>query len=229
MTTRIQIGKILTIMSILPNAPALNNPQQVDQIIELYFRVLGHLDSELLENAATLYMSTATFFPTPGDLSNKALDLQTISLGVPTAAEAWAHVVNAYESHSAISCQTGIDLYSAIEGKTGREYWNAIREHEQHINECSICKPARHGENYGHPIVAEVVRMLGGRETILTDNLTADRSQFIKAYQERVAKEIIQMSMSPTLLAYVEEKKQTLLSESNNPSIKQLTMKMEGK
>ena len=82
MTTQANINQVLFSMSSMPNAPEIT-----PALIREYHTVLGQWDDETLELAALHYKSTETFFPTPGALNNKVLDMQMIAAGIPTAAK----------------------------------------------------------------------------------------------------------------------------------------------
>lgn len=200
MATMNQVKDALLKMLFLPNAPQLNR-----DIIEEYHNVLGHWDEGLLDKAVLLYLSTETYFPTPGTLNNKVLDLQMMAVGIPTAAEAWTQVLEAVHYTNAIWCDEGAKLRNQAERLAAGEYMSAIARYGRHIDSCEECKPAGCEERYSHPAVAETVRLLGGRENLFTDNPAADRKQFIDNYRERVRIEGQKFITPPEIRAYIEE------------------------
>lgn len=206
MTTQANINQVLFSMSSMPNAPEIT-----PALIREYHTVLGQWDDETLELAALHYKSTETFFPTPGALNNKVLDMQMIAAGIPTAAEAWGQVIGGLKIVDTVLCQEGFDLRNAITG-TGEPYFKASREYNHHRRVCTICKDGGLVEEYSHPVVAETVRLLGGRSMLITDNPAADRKQFIDAYRERVALEGRKFIMPQKVKNYIEEKQYALTS-----------------
>lgn len=197
-----KVREILLSMINLPNAPELSGPSAAN-LIKQYHEVLGHWPDELLDSAALHYKSTETFFPTPGTLNNKVLDLQMLAMGVPTAGEAWSQVLTAGRFVDSIWCDEGWKLYKNVDGKTGRDYWNALNLYNSHRDGCDKCVQGGYREIYSHPVVAETVRLLGGRDCLMTDNPAADRKQFIDAYRERVEKEGRKFIMPPKIQEHI--------------------------
>lgn len=188
MTTKKDIALILKDLQHLPNSPI--HDMNIDRIVEQYHVDLGDLPGDVLTAAAIHYRTSPNpFFPTSGQLREKATDLMLLSMGVPTAAEAWAQVLTAIRLVDSVHCESGYELWKATDGKANGEYWAAIFAYRQHLDTCQECAQGGFREVYSHPVVANVVKRLGGRDQILTDNLTADRAQFIRAYTEIVAQE----------------------------------------
>lgn len=88
--------------------------------------------------------------------------------------------------------------------------------YERHMDFCGICKVGGFQENYRHPAVAEAVRLLGGREIILTDNPMSDRARFQDAYREVVARERMKMGMTPVVAKFVEDNRPLLLDDKRS-------------
>lgn len=135
--------------------------------------------------------------------------MQMIAAGIPTAAEAWGQVIGGLKIVDTVLCQEGFDLRNAITG-TGGPYLIASREYNHHRRVCTICKDGGLVEEYSHPVVAETVRLLGGRAMLITDNPAADRKQFIDAYRERVALEGRKHIMPQRVREYIEDKQRLL-------------------
>lgn len=216
MTTQTKIHEVLLSMIGMPNAPEIT-----PNLIREFHSVLGQWPDDVFEMAALHYKSTETFFPTPGTLNNKILDMQMLAAGIPTAAEAWGQVMNALKFVETILCAEGAALRDAIAG-TGAAYLTASKEYNHHRNFCGQCQQGGLIESYSHPVVAETVRLLGGRDALMTDNPAADRKQFIDAYRERVALEGRKFIMPQKVKSYIEEKRQALTGDA----IKQLTQGM---
>lgn len=220
MSTMNRIRDILISMIHLPNAPEITA-----QVVREFHDVLGHWDDNLLDAAVLHYKGTETFFPTPGSLNNKILDIQLIAAGLPTASEAWSQVLDAIRYTSGVTCDDGWELRQKLDGLPNGEYMTAIAEYGKHKDACKICTPGGYAEHYDHPAVAETVRLLGGRDALMTDNAAADRKQFVDSYRERLAIEGRKHIVPPPVKAYIasQQESQALLS------IGKLTKKLEMK
>lgn len=197
---------IVKLVRRLPNSP-ITDDKSLDETVELFLAVLGDLPVDMARAATIQYLSESNpFFPSPGALRDKALDLQLLAIGIPTAGEAWGMVLNAVVPTSRW-CEIGASLRDAVQA--GSHYWGALREYDAHVTKCSICQTSGLGEDYKHPAVSETVKLLGGRDAILTNNPTADRARFIEAYREVVAREKMKMGMVPAVSSYVEKMIQT--------------------
>lgn len=191
MANKSELTTILSSMRSLPMSP-FTDPDSVDVVINQYVDDLGDIEYPILKAAAQHYRTSANpFFPTSGQLREKATDLLLLSMGVPTAAEAWANVLDAEQYKPREYCQTGYDMRESYNSTNGN-----LVAYIRHESECEICgKVGGFVEVYQHPVVSRVVQMLGGRKNLLTDNLAADRSQFIRAYNEIVTRETKKMSL----------------------------------
>jgi hypothetical protein len=221
MADRIQITRAVLTMQYLPNSPITE--RNVESVVDTFEMVLSDLPAETVEAATRQYLSTEIFFPTPGRLREIAMDLQMLAIGLPTPAEAWGMVLSANKYSEKVLCQTGFDLYTAA--CNARETYQAdLLTYSKHLKDCTVCVEGGYHEDYGHPSVAETVRLLGGRDIILTDNPTADRARFIEAYREVVARERTKTAMLPKVKQYIETTQQKSLSTDG--AIKQLTKGM---
>ena len=201
-TTQI-IARVLIDMQYLANSPV--TPGNTHTLVENYSKDLSDIPPELLEAAATHYRTTETFFPQSGALRQKALELMTAAMRIPTAAEAWGYVMSAPRYLSAVDCEEGNRLRKEIDGKIGGEYWTALRNHDIHFDACGICSRGGYTEDFKHPAVAETVRLLGGRDRLLTDQPTSDRARFIEAYNQIVNRETKQAIMHTDVKEFVNE------------------------
>ncbi len=217
MANRTQITRAILTMQYLPNSPITE--RNVESVVDTFEMVLSDLPAETVEAATRQYLSTETFFPTPGRLREIAMDLQMLAIGLPTPAEAWGMVLSANKYTEKVLCQIGYDLYTACANSSN--YNENLRAYSMHMDECTTCVMGGYKEDYGHPSVAETVRLLGGRDIILTDNPTADRARFIEAYREVVARERTKTAMLPAVKNYVEQKSLEVSSQ-----IKQLSKGM---
>jgi len=181
---------------------------------EVYLSILADVEDAVLEAAVKQYLSEAnTFTPiaTPGVLREKAMDLQMLALGVPTGGEAWGMVLAAGQYSGPRWCEDGGKLRDiALSGGSPAGYYS-------HLDQCGICNinPTAK-ENYDHPVVAQTVRLLGGRDAIITDNPMADRARFIDAYKEVVLRERTKAGMMPSVREFVQNR-QTPMFDSVDP------------
>lgn len=215
-----EMKRLLLKMRYLPNSPITG--ENLEILAETYDSILGDLPIETVEAAARQYLSTDTFFPTAGKLRETAMDLAMLAAGIPTPAEAWGMVLTAKLITEAIFCKEGARLRDECNGKAGGQYMTAVARYGSHMDECDICNPGGYNEKYGHPAVTETVRILGGRDAIMTDNPVSDRKQFIDAYREVIARERMKKAMVPEVREFVQEQRAQLIGEQ----IKQLA---EGK
>lgn len=219
MANRTQITRAILTMQYLPNSPITE--RNVESVVDTFEMVLSDLPAETVEAATRQYLSTETFFPTPGRLREIAMDLQMLAIGLPTPAEAWGMVLGATKYIEKVLCERGYELYkTACNSK--ENYIADLRSYSMHFDACDICTEGGFVEDYGHSAVAETVRLLGGREVILTDNPTADRARFIDAYREVVSRERTKSAMLPAVKNYVQSKALPM-----GQAIKQLTKGFE--
>jgi len=226
MANKTEVTAILALMSSLPNCPLSGNRERDAFAVETYFIVLKDFSPEHLKAAAAQYLGTGTFFPTPGNLREAAVDLVLSAKGIPTAAEAWANVQDAYKYVEPSFCEAGWNLrneaLNAQRFHNGEMYNLAIGFIWEHEETCSACKPGGFRDVYNHPIVAEAVRRLGGRDALLTDNTAADRARFIEAYKEIVARERKEVARIPEVTAYIEDRRAALETGEQGEIMKQL-------
>jgi len=206
-------------LQFLPNSPITD--RNVSQVIATFEDALSDIPVEMLEAGVQQYMSSEIFFPSPGALRNTCMDLIMLAMGIPTAGEAWGMILDANCWQDAEYCQEGMRLRNAAL-KSGDNYIPFMKEAIVHAGKCDICKPRHYEEQYAHPVVAETVRLLGGREALFTDNLAADRAKFVDAYRERVTLERKKIAMLPEVKEFVQQRQNLLV----DGKIKQLTKGM---
>lgn len=194
MASNQEITRAILSMRYLPNSPI--TAANVPEVVGMFEVVLSDLPAECVDAATRQYLGTETFFPTPGRVREIAMDLQMLAMGVPTPAEAWGMVLTAEKHVPSVWCDEGLRL---------REL-GGIWDYKNHMDACEICTPGGLKEVYSHPVVAETVKMLGGRDVIITDSPTSDRARFIDAYREIVARERKKVAMLPEVKNYIDEK-----------------------
>lgn len=223
MATRAQIARAILLMQFLPNSPV--NDRNVETVVDTFELVLSDLPVEDVDAAARQYLSVGTFFPTPGVLRETAMDLQLLAIGVPTSTEAWGMVRSGLKLIESVFCEAGALLR---DGYLSQQTTGNLVLYSQHVDACSICTlGGGYREQYAHPVVAETVRLLGGRDVILTENVVADRARFVEAYREVVARERMKTAMLPEVSKFVADKKQRALGL--RAGIEELVKQLSGK
>jgi hypothetical protein len=202
--------EIVNLIKRLPNSP-ITDRDSLNETVNLFFAVLGDLPADMAKAATIQYLSEGNpFFPMPGVLRDKAMELQMLAAGLPTAGEAWGMVLTANRPANPVFCDEGARLRDAV--NNADTYWSSLKEYSRHVDECEKCDLGGYRENYRHPAVAETVKLLGGRDAILTDNPAADRARFLEAYREVIASEKMKMGMTPRVAEFVENSRPALVS-----------------
>lgn len=188
----------------LANSPITDG--NVAQIVENYFNDLQDIAPDLLAAAVQQYRASANaFFPSSGQLRDKATELQLLAMNVPTAAEAWAQVQRAYQYQEPVYCEEGAGLRNQCEADAAN-YFSHLFSYSRHIEQCTICTKGGYSERYDHPAVARVVELLGGRDMLMTDNEVADRAKFFESYNAIVKRETLKFSLPTQAREYVQTK-----------------------
>lgn len=210
MATKQEIFDILQKIKYLPNSPI--SEKNVDQIVDMFFVILKDLSFDLLDKATLFYLGQEKpFFPMPGTIRSKALELQMIALKIPTPAEAWGMVLNRNKMQPGVICNVSSRLHEETQGLTSGAYLLKIKEIAIHESQCSICRPSTFDASYAHPMVARMVHLLGGLDAILSDNPVADRARFVQAYSELLERETSVVGMVPDVRQFVQEQSERLL------------------
>jgi len=210
MATKIDIKKALvSCFSANLKAHSITDTH-ISQTVDAYHSVLKDMEPDALEAATIHYISSATFFPTPGDLRQAALELQMIALGIPSAGEAWAQVQVARQYREASRCEIGIDLASGVDESEG--YWASVQESGEHIDGCELCTPGGYFDNYDHPAVKATVELMGGLSRVMTGNPVSDRARFQDSYREVIAKEKTLFAMPQEVSGYIDQQKAKRIS-----------------
>lgn len=214
MATKQDIYSILQRVKYMPNSPITE--KNVGEIVDIFFVTLKDLSFDLLDSATLFYMGQENaFFPMPGKIRTKALELQMIALKIPTPAEAWGMVLNRNTMQRGVVCEASAKLHEEVSGLTSGAYLLKIKEIALHEKECSVCKPTIFDPSYAHPMVARAVHRMGGLDAALTDNPVADRARFIQAYTELLEKEMAIIGAVPEVRGYIESQSIALLEERN--------------
>lgn len=221
-----EILEIINLVKRLPNSPFSGKSGDelntvIGEMTTIFSAVLEDLPVDMVRAATVQYLSEGTpFFPMPGTIRDRAMELQMLALGVPSAAEAWSQVVKARRYEEREYCEVGYAMREAYNSTNGM-----LVQYIRHEAGCPICgKVGGYVERYDHPAVKEAVELLGGRDVILTDNPVADRARFIEAYREVIARERMKMAMTPKVSEFVQTVKPGQLQSGN--SVKQLAERL---
>jgi hypothetical protein len=203
MATRNEIIEVLNLVKSLPNCP-MKDAESIKNTVDLFVAVLEDLPVEMVRTATVQYCSEGNpFFPMPGVIRDKAMELQLLALGIPTPAEAWGMVLNARQYIPGKFCDAGAALRRNVEGNPA-DYWYTLSAYHEHMKACTVCDTGGFQDVYGHAAVEETVKLLGGRDVVLTENEVADRARFNEAYKEIVKRERMKLAMLPSVAAYIE-------------------------
>ncbi len=147
------------------------------RMVKAYHIALGDIDADLLACVVEHIISTATFFPSAGEIRSTAYHLAEVGLGIPSAQDAWAEV----------SAMTRKGFYKQADGG-----WYQARP------------PLP--EDWSHPLVQKAVDAVGGWVALRTsENTVADRARFIQAYDVYVERYREQERMLPGVRQAVAE------------------------
>lgn len=212
MATKQDVFNILQRLKYLPNSPITE--KNVDQIVEMFFVILKDLSFDLLDKATLFYLGQDNpFFPMPGKIRSKALELQMISLKIPTPAEAWGMVLNRNTMQPGSMCSVSAQLHKDVQELIGGEYLLKVKEITAHESECTVCRPTTFNASYAHPMVARTIHLLGGLDAILSDNPVADRARFVQAYSDLLDREVSVVGMLPDVRDFVNQQSNRLLED----------------
>lgn len=178
----------------LPGCPITDD--NVAQIVEQYTSDLMDIPDEIMSAAVIHYRTNPSpFFPTSGQLREKATELLLLAMNVPTAAQAWAQVISAVRFADSVMCPECERLFHAVDGTIGNDYWDAIHAYREHTDTCEVYTKGGYKEVYDHPIVEDIVFDMGGRDRLLEGDISVCRSLFLKGYNEIVTRKIKMATM----------------------------------
>lgn len=159
--------------------------QLTKETIGAYHILLEDLDPDELRAAAKDLATKNKFFPSVHELRAGVVRLRARATGVPTAYEAWAEVIST-------GPEIQLDVVQAPDGSQ----WAIQRKPYQ----------------WSHPLVEMVARMLGWPKFPTSeDTMMADRSHFIKAYDQAVQDAMEEEMTLPDVRQFVETRRQELL------------------
>jgi hypothetical protein len=219
MATKKDIFDILQKIKYLPNSPMTK--ENAAEIVDMFFVILKDLSFDLLEKAALYYLGQGNpFFPMPGALRQKALELQMIALRIPTATEAWGMVINRKLGQPGVICETAHAMETELKSlSSAGVYLSKIKDLNEHEKTCSICKAPSYEPVYEHALVGKTVHLLGGLDVLLTDNPVSDRARFVQAYQEILERERSIVGMVPEVKQFVQDERQAALETGERQAV----------
>lgn len=194
MANKQSITQALLQLKHLPNCPITDD--NVSQIVEQYTSDMIDIPDEVVGAAVIYYRTNPNpFFPTSGQLRDKAIELLLMAMNVPTASHAWAQLLSAVRFLDSEMCPECERLFRAVDGLTGGDYWDAIHAYQKHTGTCEVYSRGGFKEVYDHPIVEEIVFEMGGRDRLLEGDIGVCRSLFLKGYTEIVTRKIKRASL----------------------------------
>lgn len=154
------------------------------ETVAAYAILLEDLDADELRAAAKDAATKSQWFPSVHEIRARVVDLRRQANQVPTAYEAWAEVIN-----------TGPEKRSQVVERDGKFY----------IEESKYV--------FTHPLVEQVARLMGWPSKFPTNNesLMADRSHFLKAYDQALVEAMDQEITLPEIRDYIGARQQSRL------------------
>ena len=172
MATKKEVAELIAVLAV--SFPAFKDKlaqfskDDKTRMVHAYHIALQDIDVDLLGQVVQHIISTATFFPSAGEIRRAAFRLAEIGLGIPTAQDAWAEVSAMIRKGF---WDTGNGWYEARAPRT---------------------------EDWSHPLVQKAVDAVGGWLALRTsENVVADRARFLEAYGVYVSRYREQEQMLP--------------------------------
>ena len=160
------------------------------ETIQAYQMLLQDLDADELRAGAKDRATKGVFFPSVHELRQAVIDMRRVANQVPTAYEAWSEVIT-----------TGPEVRRTVEQlEDGR--WTI--------------KSSKYV--FTHPLVEQVARLMGwpGKFPTGEDSLMADRSHFLKAYDQALTRAMEQEITLPEVRDFIEAKQRDQLEAGDD-------------
>lgn len=168
---------------------------------ELWSSLLGDLPWETLQAAILqCLVEPRQFAPSIGEIRGAALKLNAKAAGIPDALQAYSEV-----------CNMPGDMSKRRTFEEAGTYYVEVRELK-----------------FSHPLVEMVARMLGWPKSFPTDMPAADRSQFIKAYDAELSKQLDEAGRLKIVSDYI-KKRRDLMGGDALALAANVTRQLEGK
>lgn len=180
MATKAEVAELIAVLA--ASFPAFKDKLSAfpkadkQRMVHAYHLALEDIDSDLLAQVIKHIVSTATFFPSAGEIRRAAFHLAEVGLGIPSAQDAWAEV--------SVMIRKGF-------WETDKGWWEA--------------RPPQ-AEDWSHPLVQRAVEAVGGWVALRTsENTVADRARFLQAFDTYVERYREQERMLPSVRQTVEQ------------------------
>lgn len=185
MANKQEIVEVLAMLAAV--YPRHNMPKEA---VGAYALLLQDLDGDELRAAARDIATKNKWFPSVHELRANVAKLRARAVGIPTAYEAWAEVIN-----------TGPEIQVGLEG-SDEDGWEIVRRQYQ----------------WSHPIVEQVARLMGWPSKFPSgqDTLMADRAHFFKAYERAIQDAMDDEITLPEIQDYIESKRTELMLEAGD-------------
>lgn len=186
MATNREISLLLTALEeVFPHKENLT-----DAGLKLWCAVLADIPYPLLQTAVQDYISTGKFFPFPSDIREIAARL--MNPNIPGAMEAWNEIQGqlSMPRHRLFYCDEAIRLRGIAAESSGNDYAQKLVDWSAHTEKCDVCKREEIIPKFSHPVIETAFHAMGGNKLRSSEFGVADRSQFVKAYEQLVSKEL---------------------------------------
>lgn len=166
------------------------HPADLDLTCQVWLDILGDLSSEMIKAAVLQYSSeNHDFAPSAGTIRDLAMRLNASASGIPDAHQAYKEVM-----------EMPTDMTRTKVTEEGGQYF---------IDKTKL--------TWSHELIGITAATIGWPKTFPTDNATADRAQFLKAYESELSRFMTDAARLPAVKAYIEQaSKQTRLLPVDN-------------
>lgn len=187
---------IAKIQAVLMAAFPNYRPADPAMVSQVWFEILQDLPGDMLKMAVLQYCGeNHEFAPSAGTVRDYAFRLRAKAAGIPSAYQAYLEVLEMPADQ--------------VKSYTGEENGQFVI-YRQKID-------------FSHPLVERVARSLGWPKTFPSDNPTADRAQFLKAYEAEMTRHFEDAARLPAVEKYIEETRKAL------PEVQKLVRRLEAK
>ncbi len=150
---------------------------------ELWSALLGDLPWDTLKAAIMQNLAEPRqFAPSIGEIRQSALRLNAKAAGIPDALQAYSEV-----------CNMPSDMSRRRTFEEAGTYYVEVRELK-----------------FSHPLVESVARLLGWPKSFPTDMPAADRSQFIKAYDAELSRQMDEAGRLKLVSDYINNRREMM-------------------
>lgn len=175
-------------------------PADLALVNTIWLEILGDLPADLCKLAVMQYAGeNHDFAPSAGTVRAYAFKIQTKAAGIPDGYHAYREV-----------CDMPANMTrQRIVEPDGGNGWATIETTKM---------------KWSHPLIEQIAAAIGWPRTFPTDNPTADRAQFLKAWDALVEKHVTDAARLPVVEKYIEQSGNKIL-----PGIQEVTKRLEAK